>query len=112
MTKEGISAKDQKTYHSGVGKLLFLMKWSRPDMLNSVRDLSQFMSCARPSHVVTMERVMQYCLCSKYKGFKLQPSGTWDGNRKHKFKIHGRSDSDYAKCMGDQKSITGYSTYI
>ena len=37
---EGISPKDLKTYCSGVGKLLFLMKWSRPDVLNSVRDLS------------------------------------------------------------------------
>ena len=33
--KEGMSAKDQKTYCSGVGKLLFLMKWSWPDVLNS-----------------------------------------------------------------------------
>ena len=37
---EGISPKDQKTYRSGVGKLLFLMKWSRPNVLKSVRDLS------------------------------------------------------------------------
>ena len=44
---EGIlSAKDQKTYCSGVGKLLFLMKWSWPDVLNSVHVLSRFMSCA------------------------------------------------------------------
>ena len=34
--KEGISTKEQKTYCSGVGKLLFLMKWSWPDVLNSV----------------------------------------------------------------------------
>ena len=88
------------------------MKWSWPDVLNSIRDLSQFMSCARPSHVVTMEWVMQYCLCSKDKGLKLQPSGTWDGNKKHKFKIRGHSDSDYAKCMEDRKSVIGYSTYL
>ena len=112
MTKEGISAKDQKPYRSGVSKLLFLMKWSWPDVLNSIRDLSQFMSCARPSHVVAMHRVMQYCLCSKDKGLKLQPSGTWDGNKKHKFKIRGCSDSNYAKRVEDQKSIMGYSTYL
>ena len=55
---------------------------------------------------------MQCCLCSKDKGFKLRPSGTWDGNRKHKFKICGGLDSDYAKCIEDQKSIMGYSTYL
>ena len=48
---EGISVTDQKNYCLGDGKLLFLMKWSWPDILNSVQDLSRFMSCARPSHV-------------------------------------------------------------
>ena len=70
------------------------------------------MSCARPSHVVAMHRVMQYCLCSKDKGLKLQPSGTWDGNKKHKFKIRGCSDSNYAKRVEDRKSVMGYSTYL
>ena len=112
MAEEGISAKDQKTYHLGVGKLLFLMKWTWPDVLNSVMDLSRFMSCARPSHLMAMEWVMQYCLCSKDKGLKLQPSSNWDGNRKHKFKICGCLDSDYAKCIEDWKSIMGYSVYL
>ena len=100
------------TYRSGVGKLLFLMKWSWPDVLNSVHDLSRFMSCARPSHVVAMERVMQFCLCSKEKGLKLQPSSIWNGNKNYKFNIRGRSDSDYAKRVEDRKSVTGYSTYL
>ena len=70
------------------------------------------MSCAQPSHLKALERVMQYCLCSKDKGLKLQPSGNWDGNRKHKFRIRGHSDSDYAKRVEDQKSVTGYSVYL
>ena len=70
------------------------------------------MSCARPSHVVAMERVMQFCLCSKEKGLKLQPSGIWNGNKSYKFNICGRSDSDYAKRVEDRKSVTGYSTYL
>ena len=49
------------------------------------------------SHVVAMERVMQFCLCSKDKGLKLKPSGVWDGNKSYKLNIHGRSNSDYAK---------------
>ena len=110
--KEGISTKEQKRYRSGVGKLLFLMKWSWPDVLNSVCDLSQFMSSAHPAHVVAMERVMQFCLCSRDKGLKLQPSGIWDGNKSDKFNIRGCSNSDYAKRVEDQKSVTGYSTYL
>ena len=88
------------------------MKWSWPDVLKSVRDLSRFMSCACPSPAMAMECVMQFCLCSKDKGLKLQPLGIWDGNKKYKFKIRGHSDSNYAKHMEDQKSVTGYSTYL
>ena len=84
------------------------MKWSRPDVLNSVCNLSRFMSCAHPSDVIAMERVMQFCLCSKDKGLKLQPSGVWDATSS----TRGRSDSDYAKRVEDQKSVTGYSTYL
>ena len=88
------------------------MKWSWPDVMNSVRDLSRFMSCARPSHVVAMACIMQFCLCSKDKGLKLKPSGVWDGNKSYKFHIRGHSDSDYAKRVEDRKSVTGYSTYL
>ena len=59
------------------------------------------MSCARPSHVVDMDRIMQFCLCSKDKELKLQLSGIWDGNKKNKFKIHGHSNSDYAERVED-----------
>ena len=70
------------------------------------------MSCAHPSHVMAMEHVMQFCLCSNDKGLKLQPSGTWDGNKTYKFKIRRHSDSDYAKHVEDWTSVTGYSTYL
>ena len=70
------------------------------------------MISAEPSHLMAMEHVMQYCLCSEDKGLKLQPLGNWDGNRKHKFKIHGCSDSDYAKCIEDRKSVMDYSVYL
>ena len=45
---------EQRRYWSGVGKLLYLMKWSRPDVLNSVHDLSRFLSGARPAHLKAM----------------------------------------------------------
>ena len=41
---ERLSPKDEKIYQSGVGKLLFLMRYSRPDILNVVRELSKWMT--------------------------------------------------------------------
>ena len=49
-TKEGeaelLKKKDQTKYRSGVGKLLHMMKWSRPEIMNSICELSRFMSAA------------------------------------------------------------------
>ncbi|KAL7566370.1 hypothetical protein ACA910_011113 [Epithemia clementina (nom. ined.)] len=38
--EEQLNHDKQKTFRSGVGNLLHLMKWSRPDNLNSVHELS------------------------------------------------------------------------
>ena len=34
-----VDPKRHKYYRSGVGKLLYLMRWSRPDIMNAVREL-------------------------------------------------------------------------
>ena len=43
LTSEGeqLNEEEKKVYRSGVGKLLFLMRYSRPDILNAVRELSK-----------------------------------------------------------------------
>ena len=38
-----LSHMDQGKYRSGVGKLLHMMRWSRPDVMNAVRETSKFM---------------------------------------------------------------------
>ena len=58
----------QTWYRSGTGKLLHLMKWFlRPDILNSVRELSCFMTGVMAYHLKAMYHVMQYCLGTKQK---------------------------------------------
>ena len=36
----------------------------------------------------------------------------WDGSKKLKFKIHGRSDSDYAGNTDDRRSILGSRVFV
>ena len=50
-----------KNQQTKVGKLLHMMRWSRPDILKAVRELSKFMSGASEAHMVAMKRVMKYC---------------------------------------------------
>ena len=88
---------EMSTYPSGVGKLLHLMTWSRPEILNSVRELSKFMSGAIEGHKQAMYCVMKYCVNTANRGLLLKPNKIWDGNPDFEFVITGLADSEYAK---------------
>ena len=110
---DDLDSKQQSMYRSGVGKLLHLMKWSRPDILNSVRDLSKFMKQGTQHHLKAMFRVMRYCMdtskCSKI----LRPVGCWNGDKdSFEFVIRGRSDSDFAKDPEKRHSVSGISVFL
>jgi hypothetical protein len=47
-----------KEYRTGVGKLLHLMKYSRINCLNRIRELSRYTSVPAASHYDVMKRVM------------------------------------------------------
>jgi hypothetical protein len=109
-----VSAEEQTTYRSGVGKLLHLMRWSRPEIQNAVRELSRFFSGASMAHVSAMYRVMTYCLSSKNRGRLLKPERKCtEGELKtFKFRVKGRSDSNFATDPATRRSVTGYSVFL
>jgi hypothetical protein len=107
-----LGAKEQRIYRSGVGKLLHLMKWTRPDMLNAVRELSRFMSGASGAHLKAMYRAMKYCVETPNRGLLLRPDAKWNGDANFEFVVSGRSDSDYAKDPDRRRSVSGYSTFL
>ena len=102
----------QAKYRSGVGKLLHMMRWSRPDILNAVRELSRYMTGATPAHMKAMLRVMKYCVGSPERGWTLKPTRKWDGSAKHMFIISGLSDSDYAKDIDTRRSVSGTAVFL
>jgi hypothetical protein len=63
-----LNPEEQSTYRSGVGKLLHMMKWTRPDTLNAVRELSRFMTEATGAHMSEMYRAMKYCINTPNRG--------------------------------------------
>ena len=103
---------EQTTYRSGVGKLLHMMWWSRPEMLNSLRELSRMMSGATAGHMNAMLRAMKYCVATPNRGIELRPNEVWDGSPDFEFTITGRSDSDYAKDLDTRRSVSGYSSFL
>ena len=70
-SKEGLISKEKQTkYRSGVGTLLFLVKYSRPDLANVARELSKVNNGATGNHVKMLLRVMKYVLTSKHKSLR------------------------------------------
>ena len=109
---KGTDLEKQKIYKSGVGKLLHMMKWSRPEILNAVRDLSRHMQSAVPAHLDAMHRVMKCCIGTASRGLELKPNEKWDGNPNFKFKIKGKADSNYAADPETRRSVSGWSVFL
>ena len=116
LTKEGeaelLKHKDQTKYRSGVGKLLHMMKWSRPEIANSIGELSTFMSAVTLAHMKAMTRVMKYVVSTPERGLVLKPNAKWDGSPEFEFEILGQSDSDFVKDQATRKSVSGYVIYL
>ena len=79
MDGDDLTEEEQKGYRSGVGKLLYLSRWSRPDILNITRELSRYFMSANRAHFKAMKRVMIFCVNTKDYGIFINPKGKWEG---------------------------------
>ena len=101
-----LCAEAQTRYCSGVGKLLYVVKCSHPEITNSMHELTRFMTKAFPASVKGMEHVMQYVLTYSECGMVIQLDGEWDGSKEFGFEIDRISDSGdmtepkLCKCCG------------
>jgi hypothetical protein len=102
-----ISIEDQSTFRSGVGMLLYLVKHSRPDIANAVRELSKVADGATAAHWNAMIRVIKFVLDTENHGLKIKPNMTKGG-----FYLEGISDSEYAGDKETRISVYGYVLYF
>ena len=73
-----VDEEDKLPAKGGVGTLLYLIKHSRPDLCNAVRELSRTMDRPAPLHLREMYRVIRYVLDTKEYGLKFYPKRcTW-----------------------------------
>ena len=84
--------------------LLYLLKHSRPDLSNSIRELSKVMDGATKGHLKSMHRVVKYVLDTKNWRLKMNTVNNDDKN----WKIEAYSDSDYAGDRDTRRSVSGY----
>ena len=108
-----LGKEEHTRYRTGVGKLLYLAKHSRPDIANAVRELSRHAHCPTNAHWDAMCQCIRYVRGTPTRGLLLKPFGTWDGkDRSFKFVIRGRSDSNYATDKDTRRSVTGTVVYL
>lgn len=111
-----ISSKDQTRYRSGVGMLLYLVKFSRPDISNAVRELSKANDGATMAHFKELLRCIKYVLDTKNRMLFYEVEKSWKvkdfSNFILKMRLTAFCDSDYAGDKETRKSVTAYAIYF
>ena len=109
---QSLSPEKQTKYCSGVGKLLYLTKWSQPEIVNSVRELTRFMTQAYLANYKAMEQVMQHVLSTPNCGVIMQPDMNWDGNEAFLFTVDGMSNSGDATEPESRRRCGGLQVFL
>ena len=104
-----ISPDEQRSYRSGVGILLYLVKYSRPDISNAVRELSKASDGADKSSLKCLYRTIKYVLDTRDRYLKYDV----DPIRMDKiWTIKTFCDSDFAGDKASRISVSGYCIYV
>ena len=94
---------DQLEYRSGVGMLLYLVKHSRPDIANAVRELTKVLGTATIGHHKAMLRTIKYVLETENWGLRLKPE-----TKGGMFALRGLCDSEHCGDRETRISVYGY----
>ena len=89
--------------------LLYLVKYSRPDIANPVRELSKVLDCSTKTAFKELLRMIKYVLDTEDLGLKISPKiqdsrKPWD--------LVCYSDSDYAGDPDTRRSVSGYVLFV
>ena len=97
----------QSRYRSGVGMLLYLTKYSQPDLCNVVRELSKCMDKATMGTYLEMLRVIKFVIDTKHFCLRIQPV-----SKLKNWSLHVFCDSDWAGDSETRISVTGLIVYL
>jgi hypothetical protein len=103
-----LQSSDQTKYRSGVGMLLYLVKHTRFDIANAVRELSKVADGANQAHWKALLRTIKYTIETEHLALRLKPTL----NNDLCFELEGMCDSDYAGDKQTRTSVFGYIIYF
>ena len=105
--EEGLTDEEQKEYCSGVGSLLYLLKHSRPELSNNVRELSKTMDKANKTHQKALYRTIKFVEQTQHRQLILEPK-----KQKLTWELKGYCDSDFAGDTDTRRSVSGFVIYL
>jgi hypothetical protein len=105
--EEPLEERKQVLFRSGVGSLLYLVKHSRQDIANCVREISKVMDRAGYNHWKALLRAIRYC--EETKDHVLQIFNT---EKQKRVKLGVYCDSDYAVDKETRRSLIGYVIFM
>ena len=86
--------------------LLYLVKHSRPDIANAVRELSKAMDGASVQAWKELQRVLKYVIDTKEWGLLMKP------HMSKEWRLVAYSDADWAGDTTTRKSVSGHIIYF
>jgi hypothetical protein len=110
--KDVLDEQHHAKYRSGVGKLCYLATWSRPDILNAVREISRQLKAPNKMHYDAMIHAMKFCMRTVNRGQKVELKMKWDRDREFEFFVSRMSDSNFNQCPDTRKSVSGNITEL
>jgi hypothetical protein len=88
-------------YQQAIGKIIYAMLGTRPDLAFTVSVLSSFCSNPSPKHAIAVQRVFRYLRKTADTGI------TYSGTQEPSNSL-GYTDSDWAGNLDSRKSTSGY----
>ena len=104
-----VGKEDHGNYRSGVGMLLYLVKHTRPDIANTVRELSKALDSPSPCAYKSMLRTIKFVLDTRSLAIRIKPIPFGE---ELQWEIVAFSDSDFAGDNETRISVAGFVLYL
>ena len=103
-----LDAEQHAFYRSGVGMLLYLVKHSRPDIANPVRELSKVLDRPNMAAMKELKRITKFVLDTADHGLKIEPQKMVGSQ----WVLKVYTDSDWAGDKDSRISVSGYVLFL
>ena len=106
-----LETNEQKLLQSGTGSLIYILKHSRPELSNSIRELTKGMQQGGKKHLQEMYRIMRYIINTKYQALMIEPKFT-RSTKPIEWIITIATDATSGQIQLEGQSVLGVKVYL